>query len=246
MKGTCLTGQVFSSKGFGDFIVVDHKNWRNVKVKFLDTGYETITRVDKVQTGSVRDKLMPNTFGVGILGDKGFSTEDRQHSVWTGMLQRCYCPKYQSLKPSYIGCSVSDFFKKYDNFHVWCENQVGFDNIGWHLDKDILVKGNKVYSEDVCVFVPQEINSAFTTSKRIRGETLIGLRLDKRSGKFQARLSRGGKSVSLGYFDTELEGFKVYKEAKEVYLKELAEKWKGAIDTRVYEALISYQVEITD
>ena len=246
MKGVCLNGKVFSSKGCGDFIVVEHKNWRNVKVKFLDTGYEIVTRVDKVQTGSVRDKLLPSTFGVGILGDSGFSTEDRQHSVWTGMLQRCYCPKYQTLKPSYIGCSVSESFKKYDNFHIWCENQIGFDNDGWHLDKDILVKGNKTYSENLCVFVPHEINTAIVTSRSFRGKSLIGLRLDKRSNKFQARVNRYGKSFSLGYFQDELEAFSVYKQAKEGYLKELATKWKDQIDPRVYQALNNYQVEMTD
>lgn len=30
---------------------------------------------------------------------------------------------------------------------------------GWHLDKDILLKGNKVYSPETCAFVPAKINS---------------------------------------------------------------------------------------
>ena len=38
----------------------------------------------------------------------------------------------------------------------------------------------------------------------------------------------------------------VNKTAKEDYLKTLAEKWKGNIDVRAYNALMNYEVEITD
>ena len=54
------------------------------------------------------------------------------------------------------------------------------------------------------------------------------------------------KSEHLGSFNTELEAFKAYKKAKESFVKEQAEKWKSQIDPRAYEALMSYQVEITD
>ena len=50
----------------------------------------------------------------------------------------------------------------------------------------------------------------------------------------------------MKYFNTELEVFNAYKEAKENHLRELANKWKGKIDERAYQALINYTVEITD
>ena len=43
------------------------------------------------------------------------------------------------------------------------------------LDKDILIKGNKIYSQDTCIFVPKAINSLFTNRKRFRGEYPIGV-----------------------------------------------------------------------
>ena len=63
---------------------------------------------------------------------------------------------------------------------------------------------------------------------------------------YQSRCNIRGKNYSLGSFKTELEAFNAYKQAKENYLKELANKWKDKIDERAYNALMNYQVEITD
>ena len=55
-----------------------------------------------------------------------------------------------------------------------------------------------------------------------------------------------GQPEYLGLFNTELEAFNAYKQAKESFVKEQANKWKSQIDPRAYEALMNYQVEITD
>ena len=65
-------------------------------------------------------------------------------------------------------------------------------------------------------------------------------------GKMSACLRKNGRNVGLGYFNTEMEAFLAYKQAKESYIKEVANKWKDHIDHRAYEALMNYQVEITD
>ena len=53
-------------------------------------------------------------------------------------------------------------------------------------------------------------------------------------------------SSFIGHFDTEIEAFKAYKKVKESRLKDVAELYKDKIDHRVYDALMKYQVEITD
>ena len=141
---------------------------------------------------------------------------------------------------------MSDNFKYYPYFKNWCSKQVGFGNKGWQLDKDILIKGNKIYSEDTCCFVPAEINSLFIKCDRSRGEYPIGVNYHKRDRKYVAKISRFKEDIHLGYFYTPDEAFNAYKEAKEAYIKEVANKWKDQIDLRVYEALMNYQVEITD
>lgn len=42
------------------------------------------------------------------------------------------------------------------------------------------------------------------------------------------------------------EAFYKYKEAKELYIKEVADKWKNQIPEKVHNALYNYVVEITD
>ena len=118
---------------------------------------------------------------------------------------------------------------------------------GWHLDKDLLVKGNKVYSEDSCVFIPKEINLVLTKNDTMRGEHLIGVHWNKKASAFVARVRKNkGKREYLGLFNTEIEAFNAYKIAKEAFVKEQANEWKDQIDPRAYEALMNYTVEITD
>ena len=149
--------------------------------------------------------------------------------------------------PTYEGCKVSDNFRSYEYFYEWCNNQIGFGSEGWHLDKDLLIKGNKVYSENTCIFIPSEINSLLIKSTASRGKHLIGVCWSNTNKAFVAKVSRNeGQQEHLGFFNTELEAFDAYKTAKETFIKEQAEKWKSQIDPRAYNALMNYQVEIDD
>ena len=189
-------------------------------------------------------------FGVGINDGKypakinGKNT--KEYTLWMDILKRCYSEKYHLRRPTYVFCEISDNFKYYSYFYEWCQEQIGFKD-GFHLDKDLLVKGNKVYSENTCVFIPCELNSLLVKVNVKRGKYPIGVYWDKTRNKFKAQVNLNvGKQKNLGYFNTETEAFNAYKTAKENYLKELAEKWKDKIDLRAYEALMNYQVEITD
>ena len=163
------------------------------------------------------------------------------------MLRRCYSDNSKKKRPTYEGCEVSDNFLHYEYFYEWCHKQVGFDNEGWQLDKDLLMKGNKVYSESTCVFIPTEINLVLVKCTASRGKHLIGVHWSNTNKAFVAQVSKNkGKQEYLGYFKTEIEAFKAYKKAKETFIKELANKWKGKIDDRAYNALINYTVDITD
>ena len=244
-------GKVFKSKLSGDFKVLKYNDSRNVEIQFLKTGYETVTQLGHIKNGEVKDRHLPSVYGVGIIGTKYPTSINnksiKEYSLWCDMLKRCYCEKYHFKKPTYIECEVSENFKNYSFFYEWCQNQIGFDNKDWQLDKDLLIKGNKVYSENTCIFIPRELNQTLTKANLIRGEYPIGVCFDKVKNKFVVYVGLNSpKRKYLGAFDTELDAFNTYKIAKENHIKDLANKWKGKIDLRAYEALMNYQVEITD
>ena len=103
------------------------------------------------------------------------------------------------------------------------------------LIKDLLIKSNKLYSENTCILLPKEVNLALSVKKSQRGQYLIGVR--KSDKKFLARCCTGTGERRLGAYDTEIEAFNAYKQAKENYLKQLAEKWKDQIDERSFNEL---------
>lgn len=179
----------------------------------------------------------------------------KEYNLWNSMLARC-TKRVWKRQPSYIGTSCSENFKHYSFFYEWCQEQKGFNNKDekgnkWHLDKDILVKGNKVYSEDVCVFVPQRINSLLLRNGASRGEYPVGVCLDSRGNRFVSRCNNNPEKAKtkqrhLGYFDTPQEAFQAYKTFKEALIKEVANEYKEQLDSRVYEALMNYEVNEND
>ena len=244
-------GKVCKSLNSGNFKILKYNNTTNVEIRFLKTGYEMVTQLGNIRNGEVKDRYLPSVYGVGIIGAKYPVSEGRRNTkeymLWTAMLTRCYNDAYKKQRPTYEGCEVSDNFKYYEHFYEWCHSQIGFGNEGWYLDKDLLVKGNKVYSEKTCVFIPNEINLLLTKRTTSRGEYLIGVYWCNTKKAFISQVSRNkGKQEKLGSFNTEIEAFNAYKVAKEVFVKEQAEKWKSQIDPRAYNALINYTVNIDD
>ena len=244
-------GKICKSKSSGDFKILKYNGSKDVEIQFINTGFETVATLGNIKNGKVKDLYLPSVYDVGIIGTKYPSEVNRvktkEYVLWQNMFQRCYSTTLKKRNPTYEGCEVSNNFKYFEYFYEWCHKQIGFNNEGWQLDKDLLIKGNKVYSEDFCVFIPSDINLLLTKSTASRGEYLIGVSWCKTNKAFKAQVSRSkGKSEYLGLFKTETEAFNAYKQAKESFVKEQAEKWKDMIDPRTYNALMNYTVDITD
>ena len=176
----------------------------------------------------------------------------REYVAWGHMLLRC-TEKYWEKKPTYTGTTCSNNFKNYSYFYEWCHRQVGFGNKDekgnvWHLDKDILIKSSKVYDESVCIFIPARINSLLTKRDYARGDFPIGVSWHEKSKKFHARCCYGvgGKTKHIGYFNTQQEAFQAYKTFKEALIKDVANEYRAQLDTRAYQALMKYEVNIND
>ena len=184
--------------------------------------------------------------GVGINDYQGSVYDENGKLIaafktWYGMLQRCYDKSYKEKMPTYKDCVVCEAWKSASAFKEWHDEHYVE---GWHLDKDILVKGNKEYGPSTCCFVPNEINILFVKANALRKDLPIGVR--KRGNCIYAELFKYNKRVYLGTFATTEQAFQAYKVAKEAYIKEVADKWKDQLEPRVYEAMYNYKVEITD
>ena len=171
----------------------------------------------------------------------------KEYDLWQNMLKRCFSEKLRTRSPTYKGCNVSDNFLNYSYFYDWCQEQTGFGKVDekgryWQLDKDLLLVGNKTYSETTCVFVPQEINKFFTDSGNVRGQYPVGVYFDKQKGKFRSQCKVNGKQQYLGLFNTPEEAFAVYKPFKEALCKQLALKWESEIDSRLFNEMVRWCV----
>lgn len=187
--------------------------------------------------------------GVGIYDPRVLSMADspqaaRAYATWNHMLARVE-QKYTEKYPTYSGTSVAPEFHRFADFASWAMRQVGWDAEGYQLDKDLICKGNRVYSPDTCVFVPKAINVLLTKTEKLRGALPIGVKAQKYE-RFSARIKIDSQDTYLGTFGTPGEAFAAYKAAKEANIKRLAELYRTQIDPRAYSALMAYTVEMTD
>ena len=187
------------------------------------------------------------TYGVGYNSRREHKTKvSGKHTIayqtWFDMIRRCYSPKKQEKRPTYIGCTVADCWHDYQDFADWFYGHK-YSELGYQIDKDILKPENKVYSPETCCFVPSDINNLLISNGVNRGEYVQGVSLKKQSGKYLAQLSVDGRVKNLGHFDTASEAYQAYKAAKEAHVKVMAEEWKGRIDPRVFTALMNWRLE---
>ncbi|MFS9417632.1 hypothetical protein [Citrobacter sp. C411] len=178
-----------------------------------------------------RTKKKSLIYGVGLY-DVAFPKEiviegklysHRAHTVRANILQRCYRPQTEQACRTYAGCSVAGEWLRFSNFLVfWKENY----REGYHLDKDLLLPGNKIYGPEYCVFVPRALNNFTTDHGSARGQYPQGVNWNKRDKRFQVGINCNGKRKSLGYFSNANEAHAAWCSAK----LELAQGWKATCD----------------
>lgn len=248
-KPTVNVGDIYTNHYNCSYEVLELLPDQMCRIKFLDEfGHVRVVPRSDAKKG-VRNPFNRNISGVGYIGEGDFSPKvDRQvFNLWSNMLARCYDSESLIKQPTYLGCEVHEKWHCFQNFARWCYCQREFvENEDWCLDKDILFKGNKLYSEDTCAFVPRDINNMFTLRTRKRGDFPLGVHWDNKKERYVAQVNKDRKRKFLGYFNDTESAFAVYKEAKENCIKEVAENWKNKINPRVYDSLINWKIEVTD
>lgn len=241
--------------------IIEYNNALDIVVEFQDEyGARINTQYDNFKRGIIKNPYHPNVYNIGYIGEGKYKSRKKSgehtevYSMWCNMLERCYDPYYLNKKPTYIDCYVCDEWLNFQNFAEWFyKNYYKIPGERMHLDKDILIKGNKIYSPDTCIIVSNRINVLFTKSDKARGECPIGVNYHKRDNVYEVYCSilddNGNKKKKyLGRFDNELDAFYSYKKFKENYIKQVADEYysKGLIPKKLYDALYRYEVEIND
>lgn len=78
---------------------------------------------------------------------------------WNSMIKRCLPGgHYQSSRPRYKGCV--NLFADFQSFVDWSMEQAGYSDTDengqvYQLDKDLMIRGNKVYSPIHAYLFPQ-------------------------------------------------------------------------------------------
>jgi len=246
MRVRNIEGKIFETNGGEPCVVLRYIDYYNIFVQFLDAHKHTVkTRLDTLSAGSVKNPYTPSLYGVGYMGSGIFKSRfggkrNKVHQAWSGVIERGYSDKLKEKYPTYKGCSVHSDWHNFQNFAKWYTEQE-FYGLGYHLDKDLLIKGNKIYSESTCCLIPQEINVLIIDSVDGRGEHPRGVSFSRQSGKFVARVFIKGKNKFLGEFVSAEKASMAYRKGKEAHVKDVAVEWRGRIEQKVFDRLMVWE-----
>jgi len=249
-------GQEFVTNSGWKCQVIGYKGTHEVEVLWQDGSNSTETKAN-LEAGAVKPLFQPSVENIGYFGKGRFSPysknelQNKIYGYWVRMFVRCYNPfeLNKDKNQSYRDIHICKEWYNFSNFAGWALLQNNSKDYSFELDKDLLSKGVKIYSPDSCCFIPEEINLFLLQQDKgtyYRGVHVIKPKQDNHKTGYVARCCTGNGREYLGFFNTPEEAFYAYKQRKESYAKELAEKWKSQIDSRAYEALINYRVDITD
>lgn len=139
-----------------------------------------------------------------IDGKRATVWECKAYKCWNHMLERCYSESLHKKFPTYKDCKPCDDWLLFSKFKYWYDQNY-ID--GYYLDKDLLFKGNKLYSPETCVFLHKTINSFLVDCGVRNTNALSGATLRKDNGKYRSRCCNviTGNREALGQFDSEVE-----------------------------------------
>lgn len=247
-------GTTWNTTKCGKIKIIKYESRIKVLVQFLNSGNKRYARMGAIKLGNVQDKevakLTPNVYGIGYYGIGKYTKHNnpKVYDAWRGMLRRCYDPKSLKRNPCYQGCWVCDEWHNFQKFAAWWKKHCHCED--GQIDKDILFKGNRIYSPETCCIVPFEVNNVFFKKRRNHGEWPIGVTVDKRcdySHSYKATFSdKRHRKKRGGVFKTPELAFGAYKKEREQVIHNLGYEFKNVIEPEVFQALINYKIDITD
>ncbi|MBM0416274.1 hypothetical protein [Aeromonas veronii] len=156
------------------------------------------------------------------------------YRAWVGVLRRSLSQKMKKVNQTYSDVHVCAEWTVFTNFLSWWRKNHTRD---WHLDKDLLKPGNKIYGPDACVYVPQWLNLLTVDHRAGRGKWPLGVHFNSGKQMFRAELTARGKRKHLGYFDNPQSAYDAYRNAKLEHVYSLKAEIDD-VDTRLFERIV--------
>lgn len=232
--------------------IIEYTDTLNIVVEFQDEHhYKMKSTYWNFVNGGIKNPYFKSIYNVACIGETTSrylnGSIKKSYECWNSMIKRCY--KDRKTNHSYVDVFVCDEWLIYANFEKWYEeNFYNIDGETMCLDKDILVKGNKIYSPSSCCFVPHNINILFI--KNTKGKSYNGVYFNengKVKRKYQARCSvrvkEKGKLIHIGSFYTEQEAFEAYRSFKLSYIRDVADMYKENLPNIVYNAILKHDIK---
>ena len=238
-------GDVMRTTKGGDCLVIKIEGKGRITVVFKENiNHEILTNYRTLKAGHILNPYFATYFGVGYLGvGKYRMCKNRQptpsYSAWRFLMMRLFCEKRLLLNPTYRVCTICKTWLNFQVFSEWFYSHKSY-GMGYELDKDLLVQGNKHYSPETCLMIPQEINKALKTVQV--NSVVAGVRKRTNTKGYQVRVTEHGKRRHVGEFYTVEEASAAYVEAKERYIKNLALSWANRIEWKAFKALMEWKV----
>ena len=160
-------GDVSYNKVGDKITMVEYISSNEIYVTFNESDKRRKTTCYCFKYGTIKNRDKPSVYDVADIGVGDYKVYGngkvlKRYTTWHGIIERCYSKRYKEKKNSYEGMTVCKEWLNYQNFSKWYdENYYEVEGERVELDKDILIRGNKIYSPDTCVFVPSSINKAF-------------------------------------------------------------------------------------
>lgn len=243
-------GDIYKTNSGCEFKIIENGGWDKVLIEFQDKHkYRLNTTRSHVKNGGIKNPYQPIVRGIGYIGVGEFTASINSgyrpvYKSWVGMFERCYDAKYQARCPTYKGCTVHPEWHNFQNYAKWHLNHECY-GLGYEIDKDILVLGNKVYSPDTCTLVPSNVNKVAVIRSSPLGLRNTGIIKRKSLDRFLVRMNINGKTEVLGYFETEQEAHLAFINKKAERVRDVAQEYRKTLDDKTLDALefLAQQIE---
>lgn len=254
-------GQIGINKDGDQMQIIEYYTYDDIEVKFLD-GNDCIVHTQYINflKGYVKNYNKVVYGEHGYLGQGKYASEHRdvngkrilhnEYGIWKNMHERA--GNFDGKHPSYVDVTVNEEWWCYQNFAGWyIERKYYTGDDFLCLDKDLLYPGNREYAPDKCCLIPNSINEIFKNYENYKKTddslpTGVRRRTDSKSIRYRTAgvyLDETGNKCRISKtFNDPLEAFLFYKEYKELYIKQLAEKYKKCLEYKVYERLMEYKI----